>query len=47
MSKRTTIMLEDEVDKKLRLLQAEEIKKKAKSVSYSKVLNAVLKKGLK
>jgi hypothetical protein len=47
MSKRITIMLEDEVDKKLRLRQAKAIQNTQQSVSFSKVLNDTLKQVLK
>ncbi len=46
MSKRVTIMLDDELDKKLRLLQAKEITKSVKSVSFSSTLNNVLRQKL-
>jgi len=47
MAKRITIMVEDEIDSKLRIMQANLIKTEMKSISYSKVLGMVLKKGLK
>ena len=47
MSKRVTIMIEDEVDKKLRLIQAKEILSTNRSVSYSHTINKVLKNNLK
>ena len=47
MSKRVTIMIEDEIDRKLRLMQAKLIQKESKSISYSYVLNLVLKNNLK
>ena len=40
-------MLEDEVDKQLRVVQGKQISKSTMSVSYSKVVNDILKKGLK
>ena len=40
-------MIEDDLDKKLRLLQAKQIQDTASTVSYSKVLNDVLRKGTK
>ena len=43
MSKRTCLMIDDDVDKKLRLYQAKSIKKNGSSFSYSKTLNAVLR----
>jgi hypothetical protein len=47
MGKRITIVLDDDIDKKLRLLQAKAIQNSNSSVSFSKVMNEVLVKGLK
>lgn len=47
MSKRITIMIEDELDKKIRLIQANEIKNTTSSVSYSGTINKILKTNLK
>ena len=47
MSKRVTIMIDDSLDKKLRVLQAKRIEKENNSVSYSRVLNDCVRKGLK
>jgi len=47
MAKRITIMLEDDLLKKLHEIQAKQIKISLKSVSFSRVLNDVLRKGLK
>lgn len=47
MSKRVSVMIDDDVDKKLRLLQAKEITKTTKSVSFSSTLNDTLRKHLK
>jgi len=47
MSKRITVMIEDEVIEKLRILQAKQIKESASAVSFSQVINDVLKKNLK
>ena len=47
MVKRVTIMIDDDIDKKLRLLQSKLIAKSSESVSYSKVINDELKKQLK
>ena len=44
MNKRVTIMIDDDLDKKLRLRQAKLIQKNQTSVSYSKTLNDVLRK---
>jgi len=46
MSSRITIVLNDENHKKLRNLQAKMIKESTKSVSFSRVINEVLEKGL-
>ena len=46
MSKRVTIMIDDDLDKKLRLRQAKMIQHEQISYSYSKVLNEVLRKAL-
>ncbi len=43
MSKRICLMIDDDVDKKLRTFQAKSIKKTNSSFSYSKTLNAVLR----
>ena len=42
MSKRITVVLDDNVLKKLRILQAKKIKKSNKSVSFSSMINDVL-----
>lgn len=47
MPKRVTIMIDDDLDKKLRLRQAKTIQQTTSSVSFSKILNEVLRKGLK
>ncbi len=47
MSKRVTIMIDDDLDKKLRLRQAKMIQQEQASYSYSKVLNDTLRKVLK
>ena len=39
MTKRVTIMLDDDLDKKLSVLQAKEISQSASSVSFSKIIN--------
>ncbi len=46
MSKYVTIMIDDDLDKELRILQAKMIQKENKSVSYSKVVNITLRKVL-
>ena len=47
MKKRITIMIDDRLDKKIRTKQAEMIQKENKSISYSFVINLLLKKSLK
>ncbi len=47
MAKRITIMIDDDIDKKLRLIQAKQISKTNSSVSYSSVINEVLRRQLK
>ncbi len=46
MATRITIMLDDNVSKKLRVLQAKRLKGSSKSISFSTVLNDTLRKGL-
>jgi len=47
MLKRITMMPGDNLATKLRKIQAEEIKKSDGSISFSRVVNETLKKGLK
>ncbi len=47
MSKRITIMIDDDLDKKLRLIQAKQISKNSESVSFSRVINTELRRQLK
>ena len=47
MSKRITIMIDDDLDKKLRFRQAKIIQQEQTSYSYSKALNDTLRKTLK
>jgi hypothetical protein len=47
MSKRITIVLDDELVKKLRIIQAKNIVKLKKSVSFSSVVNNELRKAIK
>jgi len=47
MSKRVTIMIDEDLDKKIRLRQAKLIQQEQTSYSYSKVLNEILRKALK
>ena len=46
MTKRITVMIEDDVDKKLRDKQAQYMQKNNISYSYSKVINDTLKEAL-
>lgn len=47
MGKRVTIVLDDELIKKLHKIQAKQIKESTGSVSFSEVINDTLKKGLR
>jgi len=47
LAKRITIMLDDDLLKKLHEIQAKQIKQSTQSVSFSHVLNEVLRKSLK
>jgi hypothetical protein len=47
MTKRITIMIDDENLKKLRNLQSKRIRESEKSVSLSNVINETIKKGMK
>lgn len=47
MSKRITIVLEDDLIKKLRVKQSKLIQNSAASVSFSSVINSMLKDHLK
>ncbi|MDH3766502.1 MAG: hypothetical protein OER82_11945 [Nitrosopumilus sp.] len=47
MTRRATIMIDDDLDRKIRLLQAKMIQKENKSISYSFVVNLLLKNSLK
>ena len=47
MSKRITIMVKDDLDKKVRQTQAKLISKYSKNFSYSRVMSMLVKKGLK
>jgi len=46
LAQRVTIMLYEDLAKKLRLLQAKRLKRSSKSISFSTVLNDQLRKGL-
>jgi len=47
MAERITIMMDSEIAKKLRVLQAKKLKDSSSSVSFSRIVNEVLEKGLK
>ena len=47
MAKRISILIDDNLDKELRMIQAKMIQKENKSISYSHVVNLSLKKGLR
>jgi hypothetical protein len=47
MPKRITIMIDDDLDKKIRLIQAKKIKDTNKIVSFSEIINETLRKNLK
>lgn len=47
MAKRVTIVLQDDLVKKLREKQSKLIKESTKSVSFSSVVNEYVRKGLK
>ena len=46
MTKRVTIMIDEDIDKKLRMRQAKMIIQEQTSYSYSRVLNEALRKVL-
>jgi len=46
MAKRITVVLDDEVVKKLRFVQSRQIKESSEAVSFSKVVNEALKKSI-
>jgi len=46
MAKRVTLMMDESIDKKLRLQQSKQIKETNASVSYSQVVNEALAKVL-
>jgi hypothetical protein len=47
MAKRVTIVIDDDLDKKIRMVQAKMIQATSGSVSYSKAINELLEKGIK
>lgn len=40
-------MIDDDIDKKIRMIQAKMIQNTSSSVSYSKVINEILEKSIK
>ncbi|MCV0392156.1 MAG: hypothetical protein K5790_02550 [Nitrosopumilus sp.] len=44
MTRRVTIMIEDELDKKIRLFQAKKMQKQNSTYSYSRAVNDIIKK---
>jgi len=46
MSRRVTIMIDDDLDKKIRMYQAKIMQKKNITCSYSKTVNELLKKAI-
>jgi len=46
MSRRITIMMEDDLDKKIRAYQAKVMQKKNSTYSYSKTVNDLLRKAI-
>ncbi len=46
MGRRFTVVIDDVVDKKLRIIQAKRIAKSLQHVSFSKILNEELRKTL-
>jgi len=47
MSKRVTIVLHDDLFKKLRIIQSKRISKFTEHVSFSRVINDVIRKNIK
>ena len=47
MKVRKTIMLDKDIDRKIRLIQAKKIQNSNKSISFSEVLNEILRKSIK
>ena len=46
MSRRVTIMMEDELDKKVRAFQAKKMQKENLTYSYSKAVNDIVRKNI-
>ena len=47
MGKRITIMIDEDLEKKLRMIQAKTIASSKEGVSFSQVLNKTLRKAIK
>jgi len=47
VSKKVTVIIDDDLVKKLREMQAKQIQTSVKTVSYSQVINQLLRKNLK
>jgi len=47
MSKRITIMIDDDLDRRIRGIQGKKIMATHGSISYSKVINELVRKGVK
>ena len=47
MTRRVTLLIDEETYKKLRQIQSKQILKTNSSVSYSQIINEILKKSLK
>jgi len=47
MAKRVTIMIDDDLDKKLHLIQAKAIQSTNSAVSFSRVINQIVRKQIK
>ena len=47
MAKRITIMIDEDIDKKLRQIQAKLIQETSRSISYSQVINETIRKSIK
>lgn len=47
MAIRKTIMLDDDLVKKIRAIQSKQLREQNQSISFSNVINQVLKEGLK
>jgi len=47
MAIRITIMIDENLAKKLRVLQSKKIRTSGKNISFSRVINEIIQKGLK